>query len=518
VALQAKNCRTGEVIDEEQVQVAKKEDVLGALGQIASRFRQRVGESLTTIQQHNTPLAEATTPSLDALEAFSEGWRLHTTSGAMAGLPLVQRAVEIDPKFALAHSTLGRQYADLDESELSAASTTRAWELRDRASDPERFVIAANYQILAAGNLEAARQTCEAWAQTYPRTTLPHIMLSGYTNKGAGRYDQAIAEAQKAIELDPDFGMAYFNLAVNNIYLGRLDEAENALRRAGGRGLEIDEFIMARYDIAFLQGHSDEMTRAAAQARQRTGGETWIANKEAFVAAYSGHLRQATVLSERAVDMAKQQAQPERAALWQAGAALREAFFGDRTAASRSATAALKFSGSREVRYGAALALVLSGDLKRAQPMVNDLEKRFPEDTVVRFSYVPVLKAGIALNQGDSNKAIQILQTAVPYELGASRGLFGALYPVYMRGEAYLARHQGIEAAAEFQKIIDHRGIVGSDPVGALAHLELARALAAAGDAAKSKTAYESFLKLWKTADGNIAIARAARTEYSNLK
>jgi DNA-binding winged helix-turn-helix (wHTH) protein len=515
--LQAKSCRTGEVLDHEQAQAAKKEDVLNALSLIAIRFRKRVGESLTTIQEHNTPLAEATTSSLEALEAYSAGWKLHTTSGAMTALPLVKRAVEIDPNFALAHATLGRQYADLDESDLSAASTTKAWQLKDRTSDREKFFIAATYEILATGNLEEARQICEAWAHTYPREALPHVMLSGNPNKAAGRYEQAAAEARKAIEFDPDFAMAYFNLGVNNVYLNRPEEAENAIRRAVGRGLDIDEFSMLQHDIAFLKGDPAGMEREASRARERSGAEAWISNKEAFALAYSGHLQQARILSQRAVDQAMQESQPERAGLWEAGESLREAFFEQAPEAKKRAAGALKLSNDRETKYGAALAFAVSGDSSRAQTLADDLEGRFPEDTVVRFSYLPVLRARIALNRGDSARAIEILQAATPYELGASRGLFGALYPIYMRGEAHLAAHQGQGAATEFQRILDHRGIVGSDPIGALAHLQLGRALALSGDTIKAKSAYQDFLTLWKDADPNIPILKQASAEYAKL-
>ncbi len=518
LSLQARNCRTGELLDQQQAQAAKKEDLLNALGQMASRLRERVGESFNTIREHNTPLAEATTPSLEALEAYSAGWKLHTTSGSMAGLPLVKRAVEIDPNFALAHSTLGREYADLDEGELSAESTTRAWQLREHASDPERFFITANYQILATGNLEAGRQTCEAWAHTYPREALPHTMLSGFPNKGAGRYEHAISEARTAVELDPDFAISYYNLAANNIYLGRLGEAENALRRAAGRGVEIDEFLMAQYDIAFLKGDATAMERIAARARERSGADTWVSNKEAYAAAYSGHLQQAKVLSRRAVEQAKQEGLPERAGLWEAGASLREALFGDKAEARIRAAAALKLSSNQEIEYGAALALELSEDSPHAQAIADEEQKRFPEDTVVQFSYVPVLRAQIAIDKGDPSKAIEFLQPAIPYELGASHELFGGLYPVYLRGEAYLAMQQGAEAAVEFQKILDHSGIVGSDPIGALAHLQLGRAFAMSGDNAKAKFAYEEFLKLWKDADPGIPILNQARAEYVKLK
>ncbi len=514
--LQAKNCRTGEVLDQEQIQAPKKEDVLHALDQMASRFRKRVGESLATIQQRNTPLAEATTPSLEALEAYSAGWKLHTTTGTVAALPFMQRAVEIDPNFAIAQATLGREYANLAEFDRARQSTTRAWQLREHASDHERFFIDANYQILATGNLEQARQTCEAWARAYPRDAVPLTMLAGFPSKGAGRYEQAVAAARTATELDPDFTMAYYNLAVNNSYLNRLDEAENTLRRAAGRGLEIDEFLMLQYDISFLKGDTAGMAKTAAQARQRSGAETWVAGKEASALAYAGHLRQARVLTQRAADQAIQAAESERAALWLAGDALREALFGNAAEARNSANAALKLSSNSEVEYGAALAFAIVADA-RAQALADDLEKRFPENTVVRFSYLPAIRARIALNQRDTARAIEILQASAPYELGASHELIGALYPVYMRGEALLAARQGHQAAVEFQKILDHGGIVVIDPIGALAHLQLGRVLAISGDKIKSKAAYQDFFGLWKDADDDIPLLARAKSEYANL-
>ena len=513
--LRAKSCRSGDVLDHEQVQVAKKEDVLNALGQISSRFRERLGESLTTIQEHNTPLDEATTPSLEALEALSMGWKLHMTSGA--GMPFLQRAVEIDPNFALAYSTLGRAYADVEEGDLSVVSSTRAWQLRDHASDREKFAIDANYAILATGNLEAARQTLEAWSQMYPRDALPYVMLSGYPNKAAGRFEEAIAEGRKAIEFDPDFAIAYFNIAVNNVYLNRLDEAENVLRHAAGRGLEIDEFLMLDYDIAFLRGDRAGMERVAARARQRAGGETWISNKEAVALAYSGHQQRARVMSRRAVDQARQEALPERGGAWEAAASIREALFGNAAEATTRALAAFALSKDREVEYCAAYAMALSGETSQAQGMADDLARRFPENTVARFSYLPVLRAQLALNRGDATKAIEELQVAAPYEVGAARDFCGALHPVYVRGEAYLAMAKGQLAAAEFQKILDHRGVVGSEPVGALAQLGLGRAWALAGEKGKARSAYEDFFKLWKSADSEIPILKRARAEYMNL-
>ena len=516
LGLRAKNCRTGDVLDEEQAQAVKKEDVLNALSQIASKFRTRVGESMSTIERHGTPLAEATTESLEALEAYSAAWKVHNSRGGAAALPLFRRATEIDPNFAMAHASLGRMYADIDELDLSAESTSRAWQLRDRTSDREKFFITASYEALVTGNLEKARQTCEAWARTYPRDALPHVMLSGYLNKVTAQYERAAAEARKAIELDPDFAVGYYNLAVNYAYVDRLGEAENTLRRAAGRGLEIDEFDMLEYDIAFLSADQPGMEREAARARERSG-ESWISNKEAFALAYSGRLKQARAMSRRAMEQAQQAAQRERAGLWNAGEALQEAFFGNAFEASKRAEAALELSKDREVEYGAAVALALAKYSSRSETLTNDLAKRFPEDTCVRFSYLPTLRAMLALNHGEHSRARDLLQTAVPYELGV-RANFGSLYPVYVRGEAYLADNKGAEAAVEFQKILNHRGIVISDPIGALAHLQLGRAYALAGGMAKAKSAYQDFLTVWNDADPDIPILKQAKVEYAKLQ
>jgi tetratricopeptide (TPR) repeat protein len=261
-------------------------------------------------------------------------------------------------------------------------------------------------------------------------------MLSGYPNKAAGRYQQALAEAQKAIEADPDFAIAYYNLGVNNLYLGRVEEAENILRRAAGRGLEIDELLMLEHDIAFLKDDHAAMERAAARARERSGGDTWISNKEAFAQAYFGHLHSARVLSQRAAGPGSRGKPTGKGRFVGGGASLREAFFGNRSQARETAVAALRHSNNREVEFGAALALTMTGDFSRAQSLAADIDERFPEDTVVHLNYLPVLRARLALGQGDAAKAIEQLEVTAPYELGASRFLFGALYPVYFRGEA----------------------------------------------------------------------------------
>jgi DNA-binding winged helix-turn-helix (wHTH) protein/tetratricopeptide (TPR) repeat protein len=512
LGLRAKNCSTGDVLDQEQVQAARKEDVLKALSQIATKFRTRVGESLATIEKHNAPLAEATTPSLEALKAYSAAEKVHSATS----VPLYKHAIEIDPKFAMAYASLGQLYGKIGESDLSAESISKAYELRDRASDREKYFLTLSYYFRVTGNLERAQQTCELWAQTYSSDALPPAFLSVIYDI-LGNYDAAVEESRKTIQLDPDFPFGYANLAFGYQNLNRLKDDEDTLQRAAARKLEFPDFAYMRYIIAFLRADQAGMERAVAQGK--SGSEDLIAN-QALALAYTGHLQQARTMSRRAVDLAQQAGQRESAALYETGAALQEAFSGNAPAARRRATAALELSKNREVEYGAAFVMALSGDSSRSKLLANDLERRFPEDTSVKFNYMPVLRA--LLNHGEPSKAIDLLQMAVPYELGTPRctihGFFGALYPVYARGEAYLAARQGRAAAAEFQKILDHPGAVASDPIGALAHLELGRALVLSGDKGKAKGAYRDFLTLWKDADSDIPIFKQAQAEYAWLQ
>jgi serine/threonine protein kinase/predicted Zn-dependent protease len=521
LGLRAKNCRTGDVLDEEQVQAARKEDVLNALSQIASRFRTRVGESLSTVEKLDTPLEEATTSSLEALKAYSVAWKVNAAHGGAAAVPLFKRVIELDPKFAIAYAYLGIIYGTIGESDLSALNNSKAFELRDRASERERFLITATYDEEVTGNFEKAQETFELWAQTYPREIVPHGLLSGQVYPVLGKYEKAIEEAKKAIAIDPNFVFPWVNLGTAYQFLDRLEEAEATFQQATDRKLEIPDLLIQRYELAFVKDDQAGMERAAAVSRGNPEAEGPVSKHEALVLAYSGHLQQARRTLQPGVDMARKAGQVERAALWETGAALREAFFGNGAAAKRGAAAVLKISKGRDVEYGAALALVLSGDSSKAQTLADDLGKRFPEDTSVQISYLPVLRALLAVNRGEPAKAIELLQVSVPYELGVPlswfSGSFGNMYPVYVRGEAYLAAHKGAEAAAEFQKIVDHRAIVATDPIGALAHLQLGRALVMAGDKTKAGAAYLDFLTLWKDADPDIPILIGAKREYAGL-
>jgi eukaryotic-like serine/threonine-protein kinase len=521
VSLHSTTCSDGLTIYEGQVEARQKEDVLAAVSRLAREFRKKAGDSGENLRQHGAALSEATTPSPEALEAYSLGWQQLAFSGAAAALPHFNRAIELDGRFAMAYAALGRMYADLDQSSAARESTKRAWELRERTSEQEKFWIKANYDLFVTGNLLDARQTAELWSQTYPRLSQPHFMLSGIPNKVSGNFAGGIAEAKKGLALDPDFGIGYYNLAVNHAYLNRFKEAQDALQQASVRGLEDDEMVMLRFELAFLRGDDVEMSRQGTRARGRSGSETWMSLRQASVLFYTGRVREARGILRRAMTEAELGSQNERAALWQASAAVREAWLGNFPQAKQAARTAMQIVPSRDVQYGAALAFALAGDIVSVQEIASKLESAYPLDTCVQFNYLPVLRARLALSRADSFSAIEALQVAAPYEDGitwsVASGLFGAMYPVYLRGEAYLAEKQGRKAAFEFQKILDHPGIVVADPVGALARLQLARAWNTEGDSRKARSAYEDFLALWKDADQNIPVLTQAKAEYRKL-
>jgi eukaryotic-like serine/threonine-protein kinase len=521
LGLRATDCRSGNILDEEQAQAARKEDVINVLSQISGRLRKKLGESLATIDQHNTPLAEATTPSLEALRAYSLGWKAaFGPAGPGEAVPFFQRAVQIDPNFAIAYAMLGHIYADMGESALSVENTTKAYRLQDRVSDPERFFIRTNYELLVTGNLEKAREIGEMWGQTYPRDERPFGFLS-FVYQDLGKYDTSIDTGKAALEIDADFVPAYANLAWAYIFSDNLNDAEATIHRASERKLEFPDLYILLYDIAFLKNDPEGMKHAVEMADGKMESEHWILARQACVLAYSGRAKEARTLSRRASQLAQQVGQPERAALYQVASATREALFDHESEATVAALAGLHGSKSRDVEYGAAFALALAGDEGRVLAIVKDLEKHHPEDTFVKFSYLPTLRAILAENHGNPSQALQELESEAPYDVaiaGSWAGFFGDMYPVYVRGLAYLALHKGNEAANEFQKIVGRRGrgVVGSDPVGALAQLQLARSFAIAGDKAKAKSAYEDLLKIWSHADRDLPMLRTAEAEYSS--
>jgi len=524
LGLRAKNCNTGNILDQEQIVASKREDVLNSLSEIARKFRTRVGESLATVEKHSTPLAEATTASLDALKAYSTGMKVVVSSGNQAAMPFYRRAVEIDPKFAMAYAQMGVSYSTMGESLASAESTTKAWQLRNRVSDRERFFIDFTYDRQVTGNLEKAYQTLELWYQTYPRGENPNAQgfLGGLATHGTGRYERAMEMSQKRIAANPDEVFGYSSLSWSYFLTDRFSEAESTLQRASERKLETPEFLVMRYTIAALNSDQEQMDRVVGLARGKGRAEHWMAHEEALAFARLGRLQAARRSSNRAVDLVLQSGERETSAAYQAARAVWEAAYGNAAESKRNAMAALALSKGRDVEYAAGLALAFSGDSSRSEPLADDLEKRFPEDTFVKFTYVPVLRAFAALEHGKPADSLERLEIALRYEL-AGNGLnfshlyLGGLHSAYVRGESFLATHRYAEAAAEFQKILDHRGIVGADPIGALAHLQLGRTFALSGDKTKAKAAYNSFLALWKNADLDVPVLKSAKAEYEKL-
>jgi eukaryotic-like serine/threonine-protein kinase len=521
LTVKAVNCSNGETLASAEAQASDKNHVLDALGKTASEIRSKLGESLSTVQEFDTPLAQATTPSLEALKAYSSGFEVANTMGPTASIPFYKQAIDKDPNFAIAYAMLSRTYGDIGESGLAADYSRKAYELRNRASEAEKYFISAHFHIQVTGDMEKAEQACQLWIQAYPRAEIPHTLLSGIILPVFGQYERAVEEAAEAVRLNPDFSIARRLLIAGYIGINRLDEAKAAYQIALQHKLRHPFFHVDLYSIAFLENDTAAMAQQVAWAEGQPGAEDEMLSLEADTAAYSGQLRDAREYSRRAMDSAERAEEKETAATYSALSGLRESLFGNGDEARRRAALAIERSTGRDVQYGAALALAYAGDDKRAQTLTDNLGQRFPDDTLVQFNYLPTLRAKLAINRGDASGGVEILRVATPYELGMTTfSTYGwnSLHPVFVRGEAYLGAHQGKEAAVEFQKILSHRGVVLNQPIGALSHLGLARAYAMQGDTAKARAAYQDFLALWKDADPNIPVLKQAKAEYAKLQ
>jgi DNA-binding winged helix-turn-helix (wHTH) protein/tetratricopeptide (TPR) repeat protein len=520
LGLKAVSCPSGDILAEEQETASGKEQILEGLDKAAGKLRKKLGESLSTVEKFDTPLEQATTPSLDALKAYSAARSTILTHGGPAAIPDLQRAIAIDPQFAMAYADLSISYWNMGQTDLSSGYTLKAYELRDRVSDRERLWILFLYDRQVTGNLPRELQTLESWVQRYPRDWIAYAVMAGWGTLGTGQYEMGIQAGKEALRLNPDAAYSYA-FAQHYLFLNRFPEAADIMQRAASRNLEIPEMLIFRYYLAFLNGDPAGMEREITRAPGEHA-EDWMSHNQALVLARSGQMRQARSMWERAVAMAEQAGNREGAARYEAAEAVCEALFGNNEAAKGRVQAALKLAKDRDVEYAAAFALALSGDSSEAQRLGGDLEKRFPEDTPVQFEYLPTLRALFALAHQAPLDAAEQLQKALPYDFAlpgtAFFAKFGGLYPAYVRGEAYMRAGKGKEAAAEFQKILDHRGVVLADPVGALAHLQLGRAYVLMGDNAKAKTAYQDFLALWKDADTDIPILQQARAEYVKLQ
>ena len=528
LGLKAVNCRSGDTLAEEQVTAASKEKVLDMLGRAASKLRGELGESLATVQKLDVPLAEATTSSLEALQAFSLGDKAQNEKGTAAALPYDQRAIQLDPNFAMGYNAVGADYFSLSELGRASEYYTKAFQLREHASEREKLQIAANYYSDVTGELDKAAQTYQVEIESYPRSA------GGYGNLGViyaeqGHYAKAAEVTSQALRLAPVTN--YVNLAFFALALQRFDEARQSIHEAQAR--KLDDYLLhnALYALAFLGADSAAMAEQqrwyAGQPDYEHVGLTLASDTEA----YHGHLGKARELTKRAVDSAVRADSKETGAIWQANGALEQAAYGNAAEARQSAAEALKLApASQGVESEAALAFAMAGDTGRAESLAQDLGKRFPLDTQMQSLWLPAIQAQVALDKKNTASALNAPQAASPIELGqiAFVANISCLYHVYVRGEAYLAAGQGSAAAAEFQKILDHGGIVWNCWTGALAHLGVARANAlqakttqgADADAARVRAlaAYKDFFALWKDADPDIPILIAAKSEYAKLQ
>jgi DNA-binding winged helix-turn-helix (wHTH) protein/tetratricopeptide (TPR) repeat protein len=511
--LKAVNCASGDLLASTEAQASDKNHVLDALGKTASEMRRKLGESLSTLQKYNVPLEQATTTSLEALQAYNFS---QNTDDDAAALAFLQRAIQLDPNFAMAYWAMAGPYTIIGESALAAESARKAFELRAGLSEREKLYIEMFYYY-SVGDLTKARRSAEVGALTYPRD-LFCSSIGSYSN-ALGLYETGLKEHLEALRLAPNDPLAYRFVAFTYLLLNRVEEAEATGKEAHANGLD-SRLAPVLYGIAFYRGDTSEMVRQAASATGKANDGELLLALEADTAAYFGHLRKAREFSRQAADSAGRAGEKETAAGYLSVSALREALFGNANGARQQGTLA-KRRASRDMDYGLALALAYAGDAGRAQAMADDLGKRFPEGTIIQFNYLPTLRAKLALLRSNPQQALDSLQAAAPYELGLPALSFynwPNMYPVYVRGEAYLAAHQGKEAAAEFQKILNHRGIVLNEPIGALAHLQLGRAYAMSGDSAKARAAYEDFLTLWKDADPDIPVLQQAKAEYAKLQ
>jgi eukaryotic-like serine/threonine-protein kinase len=513
IGLNTVGCSSGDTLATEQEQAGAKQDVLKALSMAASALRGKLGESLATIQKFDVPV-EATTPSLEALKAYSMGITTGRTKGDAEAIPFMKRAIELDPNFAMAYVGLGVEYANLGQASLAAGYAKKAYDLRDRVSDREKYRISAFYYQYVTGEVEKATEAYELWAKTYPRDLVPHTNL-GYIYSTLGQYDKAAAETEQSQRLEPSL-TGFGNLAGIYMNLNRLDDARAVLQQAQANKLDGLVIRITWYDLAFLRSDTAEMERQAAWAAGRPGEEDAMLSTQSDTEAYYGRLGRARDFSRRAVDAAVRADSKETAALWQANAALREAEFGNTAAAKQQVAAALARAPGRDVKVLAAMTMARAGETARAKAIVDQLEKSEATNTMLKIYWLPTIKAASELNSGNSSQALIDLEAPAPYELGGPVPISG-LYPVYIRGLVFLTAHNGAAAAGEFQKILDHRGIVLNLPLGALAHLQLGRAYALSGDPTKARSAYQDFFNVWKDADPDIPVLKQARAEYAKL-
>jgi eukaryotic-like serine/threonine-protein kinase len=524
VGLNAVNCKTGETIAAEQVTSPDKAHVLDALTKASSQIRTKLGESRDSLAKFDTPLAEATTSSLEALQAYSLGYKAQIIQNdSTAALPLYKRAIELDPNFAIAYARLGPVYSNFGEQGLASENVKRAYALRDRASEREKIYIDTHYFQFVIGDLDKAVQAYNLWIQTYPRDEGPRTNVAVIYGI-LGQPQKSLELANAELELDSASALNFANVAGDYLALGRLDEARSTIERAQSKNLDSYLLHSDLYSIAFLNKDAAGMAKEIAWAAGKPGVEDLFVGNEASGAASRGQISKARELTNRAVSLAERADEKETASNYEGSQAMYEARVGNSAEAKQRAAASLALAKNRDVEAYVGAALAIAGDDAQAQKLADDLSERLPDDTAVKFIYVPTIRAAAAVHQGNGSKAIEFLQVTAPYDLSSALQLL----PPYVRGDAFLLQKNGAAAAAEFQKILNNPGIVLNDPSGSLAHLGLGRAYAleaaaaqgADADAARAKarTAYQDFFALWKDADPDVPILKQAKAEYAKLQ
>ena len=519
IGLNAINCKTGDPLAQEQITAENKEHILKALDEAATKLREKLGESLSTVEKFDAPLDQATTPSLEALKALSVGIKTLQEKGSAAAIPFFNHAIELDPNFAAAYGALGISYSNLREPGLANENLQKAYNLRDKVSEREKFRISASYYLLVTGELEKAIQTYELWAQTYPRNSEPFGNL-GVDYTYLGQYEKGIAASLEDLRLNPGSAAAYTNLVGLYPAVNRPGDAREKYQEAVAHKVDNPFLHGNRYGVAFLENDLAEMQRQVAAASGKPG-EDVLFSFDSDTEAFYGRLANARKLSQRAIDSAHGNDSKETAAAWRMNAALREAEFSNTVRARHEIGAALAEAPSRDVSVLAALAFARIGDIDRANHMAHDLAERFPLNTAINRYWLPAIYASIETRRGQPTKALEYLQTTNQYELGSPLPQFevgGSLYPAYVRGEVYLLLRKGKEAAVEFQKCLDHAGVALNSPLGALARLQLGRAYALQGNTTQSRAAYQDFFGLWRDADPDVPILIVAKSEYTKLK
>ena len=524
VGVRAVNCQSGDSLGSAEAEADGREQVVRALSDATRQLRSKLGESLASVQKPDRMQAgegesyDVTTSSLEALKAYAQAIAVYREKGDAASIPFVKRAIELDPNFARAYYMLGVRYGNLSQTALAIANLKKAYELRDRVSEREKLAITAMYYLAVTGELQKGNEVYEVWAQTYPRDAHPHVDL-GSNYLVLGRYDASVSESLTALKLDDGNTNTYFNLVSAYLALGRLDEAKVTLDQSAVHKIDAPNLHQCRYWLAFLQGDEASMQQQVAAVMGRAGGEDIVLSSQSDTEAYHGRLGKARELSHRAIESARQADFLGPAAVWQANAGLREAEVGNATDARQDAMAALTQTSAYDVQAIAALALARAGDLAHAQQLADKLNRDVPLNTMAQSYWLPSIRAAMELNRKQPDKAIALLQMTSPLDLGQAPPFeLGPMYPVYLRGEALLMKKHGKEAAEEFQKIIDHPGVVLNFVLGALARLDLARAYALESDTAKARTAYQNFFALWKDADPDIPILKEAKAEYAKLQ